>query len=344
MRASSEVSTAPSGEMVAPMIDAFLREPAARVPAQPARTPARRPTCRPTSSSRRCASPTARACIPRPGAPAHRARGVGAPGCRPRRRRRSRRRLSGDRDQVVEAMLLDPLAGRIDFDHVEQMTDEMLAAHRAMAAAVRVSRRSRRSTTLTVHVDDVDQMARDRGRRCGRGGARRDRGAGRGERDARHRELATRVPRRAGRDARHRLGSRARVPHGRVRRPPPSHPASFQRYMRERVAARLPVMEFNYLNGDAPDPEAGGDALRVAAPGASARSLLRGHRRERSPCVQRSAGRRLRRPPRRQDRRSSSRSRAISRSAKVTSRRSPTCRRTRSPSRSPPSCGPGDCS
>jgi glucosamine-6-phosphate deaminase len=34
-----------------------------------------------------------------------------------------------------------------------------------------------------------------------------------------------------------------------------SHSASFQRYMRERVAARLPVMEFNYLAGDAPDPE-----------------------------------------------------------------------------------------
>jgi alpha-galactosidase len=36
--------------------------------------------------------------------------------------------LAGDRAKVVEAMLLDPLAGRIDFDHVEQMTDEMIAA------------------------------------------------------------------------------------------------------------------------------------------------------------------------------------------------------------------------
>jgi alpha-galactosidase len=36
--------------------------------------------------------------------------------------------LTGRRDRVVEAMLLDPLAGRIDFDHVEQMTEEMLAA------------------------------------------------------------------------------------------------------------------------------------------------------------------------------------------------------------------------
>jgi alpha-galactosidase/6-phospho-beta-glucosidase family protein len=36
--------------------------------------------------------------------------------------------LSGARDKVVEAMLLDPLAGRTDFDHLEQMTDDMLAA------------------------------------------------------------------------------------------------------------------------------------------------------------------------------------------------------------------------
>ena len=36
--------------------------------------------------------------------------------------------LSGDRDLVVQAMLLDPLAGRIDFEQLERMTDEMLAA------------------------------------------------------------------------------------------------------------------------------------------------------------------------------------------------------------------------
>ena len=36
--------------------------------------------------------------------------------------------ISGERDRAVDAMLLDPLAGRIDFDHVAQMTDEMLAA------------------------------------------------------------------------------------------------------------------------------------------------------------------------------------------------------------------------
>ncbi len=43
----------------------------------------------------------------------------------------------------------------------------------------------------------------------------------------------------------------------------PTHSASFQRYMRERVAAHLPVMEFHYLNGGAPDAEA--EADRYAA-------------------------------------------------------------------------------
>ena len=49
---------------------------------------------------------------------------------------------------------------------------------------------------------------------------------------------------------------------------PASHSASFQRYMRERVAANLPVMEFHYLAGDAADPEA--EAARYEA-------LLRAH-------------------------------------------------------------------
>ena len=44
---------------------------------------------------------------------------------------------------------------------------------------------------------------------------------------------------------------------------PPSHSASFQRYMRERVAARAPFLEFHYLTGDAPDPQA--EADRYAA-------------------------------------------------------------------------------
>ena len=48
----------------------------------------------------------------------------------------------------------------------------------------------------------------------------------------------------------------------------PMHPASFQRYMRERVAAKLPVKEFHYLRGDTGDTEA--EAQRYE-------SLLRAH-------------------------------------------------------------------
>ncbi len=37
---------------------------------------------------------------------------------------------------------------------------------------------------------------------------------------------------------------------------PSSHPASFRRYMRERVASRLPLKAFHYLEGDTGDAEA----------------------------------------------------------------------------------------
>jgi alpha-galactosidase len=39
--------------------------------------------------------------------------------------------VTGSRDKVFEAMLLDPLAGRIDFDRLSTMTDEMLTATKA---------------------------------------------------------------------------------------------------------------------------------------------------------------------------------------------------------------------
>lgn len=44
---------------------------------------------------------------------------------------------------------------------------------------------------------------------------------------------------------------------------PASHPASFRRYMRERVVARVPMQSFHLIEGDAPDPE--GEAERYAA-------------------------------------------------------------------------------
>ena len=42
----------------------------------------------------------------------------------------------------------------------------------------------------------------------------------------------------------------------------PTHPASFQRYMRERVASQLPLKEFHYLTGDTGDAQ--GEAERYA--------------------------------------------------------------------------------
>ncbi|HYL53327.1 MAG TPA: glucosamine-6-phosphate deaminase [Acidimicrobiia bacterium] len=48
----------------------------------------------------------------------------------------------------------------------------------------------------------------------------------------------------------------------------PAHPASFRRYMRERVASRLPLQEFHYLEGDTADADA--EARRYEA-------LLRAH-------------------------------------------------------------------
>jgi len=39
--------------------------------------------------------------------------------------------LTGDRDKVFEAMLADPLAGRMDYDRLTEMTDDMLRATRA---------------------------------------------------------------------------------------------------------------------------------------------------------------------------------------------------------------------
>src|SRR5882672_12826526 len=44
---------------------------------------------------------------------------------------------------------------------------------------------------------------------------------------------------------------------------PPDHSASFQRYMREKVAALIPVKEFHYLTGDTGDAQA--EADRYAA-------------------------------------------------------------------------------
>jgi glucosamine-6-phosphate deaminase len=126
----------------------------------------------------------------------------------------------------------------------------------------------RKFDALTVHVDDLDEMARDAAIEAA--DALRSAVAARGEANI---MLATGNSQLAFLDA---LIAIPDVQWDRVRAfhmdeyvgLAPTHPASFQRYMRERVAARLPVMEFNYLSGDAPDPEQ--EAARYEA-------LLRAH-------------------------------------------------------------------
>src|SRR5256885_9885208 len=44
---------------------------------------------------------------------------------------------------------------------------------------------------------------------------------------------------------------------------PDTHPASFRRYLRERIVARVRPAAFHFIHGDAPDPEA--EAARVGA-------------------------------------------------------------------------------
>ena len=121
---------------------------------------------------------------------------------------------------------------------------------------------------LTVHVDDIDQMARDAAVDAAE--ALRAAIAARGEANVMlatgNSQLAFLVE----------LVEMPDIAWDRVRAfhmdeyvgLAPTHSASFQRYMRERVAARLPVMEFNYLNGNTADPDA--EATRYE-------SLLRAH-------------------------------------------------------------------
>jgi glucosamine-6-phosphate deaminase len=124
-----------------------------------------------------------------------------------------------------------------------------------VVAAIRVSR-ILTFEALTVHVDDDDVMARDAALEAR--GAIESAISARGEANV---MLAT------GNSQLAFFGELIRLPGiawDRVRAfhmdeyvgLESSHTASFQRYMRERVAAHLPVMEFHYISGAAPDPEA----------------------------------------------------------------------------------------
>ncbi len=127
VRAASEVPAMPSGEMVAPMIDSFLRD-------KPRAFPLNLPNA--GQAPDLPADAVVETMCVADGKGLHGRDQARAPHVLAEWLRRIvaaqeatvEAALTGDREKVVEAMLLDPLAGRIDFDHLQQMTDEMLAA------------------------------------------------------------------------------------------------------------------------------------------------------------------------------------------------------------------------
>jgi alpha-galactosidase len=125
LRAATDVPKTPSGEIVAPLIDAFLRDKTRSFPLNLPNT-GQCPDIR--------NGPVVEAMVT---ADADGLRGRDAATAPPVLGEWLRRIVSsqettveaaitGDRDKVVDAMLLDPLAGRSDYDELVQMTDELL--------------------------------------------------------------------------------------------------------------------------------------------------------------------------------------------------------------------------
>jgi alpha-galactosidase len=127
MMAAPEVSSMPSGELVAALIDSMLRD-------KPRHMPLNIP------NSGQCPDLPLEAvvesiCTVDGNGVRGRHRASAPPGLAEHVRRVSASQelvveaaVSGDRERAFEAMLADPLAGRIDFDAVDAMTSEMLEA------------------------------------------------------------------------------------------------------------------------------------------------------------------------------------------------------------------------
>ena len=297
----------PSGEMVAPMIDSFLRDKPRSVPAQPPeRGPG--PDLPPdVVVEAMCIADGDGLRRPRRGAAARRCSRSGCAAS------------SAAQEATVEAALVGRprQGGRGDAARSARgphrlrprRADDRRDArrHRAVAAAVRVSRSVRRvrRARRCASCDDVDEMARDAAVEAA--AALRAAIARAGEANVMLAtgnsqlvflaELVT--------HARHRLGpcharSTWTSTSGCRRRTP----ASFQRYMRERVAAHAAVRGVplpRRRRGRPARPKR--RATRRCSRAHPLDLCCCGHRRERAPRVQRSAGRRLRRPARREDRR-----------------------------------------
>jgi alpha-galactosidase/6-phospho-beta-glucosidase family protein len=125
--AAPEVSALPSGELVAPLIDSMLRD-----------HPRNYPLNLPNTGQCPDLPPDVvveSVCIADASGVRGRDQAVCPPGLAEHLRRVSASQeltveagLTGRRELVFEAMLADPLAGRIDWDELAAMTDEMLAA------------------------------------------------------------------------------------------------------------------------------------------------------------------------------------------------------------------------
>ncbi len=127
LRSASELPRTPSGEMVAALIDSRLRDRPrhfplnianhGQVPDLPEGAIVESMVCVDASGAR------GRDVAPVPVVLADYLRRVSAS-----QEKVVEAALTGERDVVFEAMLLDPLASRIDYDELGRMTDEMLAA------------------------------------------------------------------------------------------------------------------------------------------------------------------------------------------------------------------------
>ena len=140
VRDSDEISRAPVGR--AGRAACSTRSSPARAATCPStfRTGVRSRTSPTASSSRRWAPSTPTACAPATGSRCRRCWVSTSGGSRSRRSSPSTPRSRGDRTTVFEAMLADPMAGRLPYEEVASMTEEMLDGHLTLVTPVLIGR------------------------------------------------------------------------------------------------------------------------------------------------------------------------------------------------------------
>ncbi len=154
--------------------------------------------------------------------------------------------VGGDRDAVRAAMLADPLAGRIDYEATGRMADELLAATAAVAPAVRVS--GARLEIFATVPELAAAAAADARERITAAVARRDVAHVMFASGNSQLELLDRLTADASVPWSNVVGFHMDEYVGIAR----DHPASFARYMQERILARVTPRAFHLLDGTAP--------------------------------------------------------------------------------------------